>query len=138
MKHVFHKILSTLMAVVVLFSTTSFTIDMHYCGDSLIDTAIFHKAKACGMEMQKAKPTSDCSITKKVCCKDVVTQHKGQDELTISVDNLSLDQQIFLASFTYSYINLFKGLDNNNTPFKHYTPPLVVKDIHVLDEVYLI
>ena len=32
---------SFLMAFVVLFSTISFTVDMHYCGNSLIDTAVF-------------------------------------------------------------------------------------------------
>jgi len=34
------------MAFVVLFSTMSFTVNMHYCGDTLVETAIFHKAKA--------------------------------------------------------------------------------------------
>ncbi|WP_414727683.1 HYC_CC_PP family protein, partial [Winogradskyella sp. UBA3174] len=32
MKQVFHKIMSFAMAFVVLFSTMSFTINMHYCG----------------------------------------------------------------------------------------------------------
>ena len=52
-KQIFHKISSFLMAIVVLFSTMSFTINMHYCGDNLVETVIFHKAKGCGMEMEK-------------------------------------------------------------------------------------
>jgi len=35
------------MAFVVLFSTMSFTVNMHYCGDTLVETAIFKKAKGC-------------------------------------------------------------------------------------------
>ena len=69
MKQVFHKIMSLLMAFVVLFSTMSFTVDMHYCGDTLMDTAIFHKAETCGMEMENPL-TDGCSITKKNCCSD--------------------------------------------------------------------
>ena len=54
------------MALVVLFTTMSFTIDMHYCGNTLVEAAIFHKAKGCGMEMQKPS-TKSCSITLKNC-----------------------------------------------------------------------
>ena len=49
MNQVFHKIMSLVMAFVVLFSTMSFTVNMHYCGDTLVETAIFQKAKGCGM-----------------------------------------------------------------------------------------
>ena len=51
MKQVFHKTLAISMSFVVLFSTMSFTINMHYCGDTLVETALFQKAKGCGMEM---------------------------------------------------------------------------------------
>ncbi len=126
------------MAFVVLFSTMSFTIDMHYCGDTLVDTAIFKKAKTCGMEMQKTTSTSECSITKKDCCKEEQIVVEGQDELKISFDSFSLDQQFFVASFVYSYINLFEGLEENTTTFSEYPPPLIVRSIYKLDETYLI
>ncbi|WP_339661730.1 hypothetical protein [uncultured Polaribacter sp.] len=80
MKQVFHKIMSFLMAFVVLCSTMSFSVDMHYCGDTLVETAIFHKAKGCGMEMEK--PISEgCEITKKNCCSDQQIVVDGQNEL---------------------------------------------------------
>ena len=61
--------MSLAMAFVVLFSTMSFTLNMHYCGDILVETAMFHKAEGCGMEMEK--PSAEgCSITKKNCCND--------------------------------------------------------------------
>jgi hypothetical protein len=84
MQQVFHKIVSVLMSFVVLFSTMSFTIDMHYCGDTLMDTAIFHKAKTCGMEIQKTATSSDCSKAKKDCCKEEQIFVEGQDELKIA------------------------------------------------------
>jgi len=138
MKQLIHKIVSLLMAFVVLFSTMSFTIDMHYCGDTLVDTAIFKKAKTCGMELQKEIQNSTCSITKKNCCSDKQINIEGQDELQISFDSLSLDQQVFVASFVYSYINLFEGIEENITSFSEYPPPLIVRSIYKLDEVYII
>ena len=137
MKQVFHKTTSILMALVVLFSTTSFTIDMHYCGDTLVDTAIFHKVKTCGMEMQKPS-TEGCAITKKNCCSDKQMIVDGQDELQLSVNKIPFEQQVFIASFVYTYSNLFEGFDNETTPFQEYKPPLVVKQIFKFDETYLI
>ncbi len=137
MRQIFIKISSLLMAFVVLFSTMSFTISMHYCCDTLVETAIFHKAKDCAMKMEKPS-AENCSITKKNCCDDEQLIQNGQDELQLSVSKISFQQQIFIASFIHTYINLFVGTDKNISSFEAYKPPLVVKDIHVLDEVYLI
>ena len=137
MKQIFHKISSFLMAIVVLFSTMSFTIDMHYCGDSLVETAIFHKAKGCGMETEKPS-TDGCSIKVKDCCSDEQLIIDGQDELKITFDKLTFDQQVFVASFVYTYINLFDGLEENVTSYRDYAPPLVIRQIYKLDETYLI
>ena len=138
MKQFFTKITAVLMTFVVLFSTMSFTISEHYCGDHLVDSALFSKAESCGMEMQKPAPDKDCSIQKDNCCSDVIKQIEGQNELKTQVINLDFEQQVFIASYIYSYINLFEGLDENIVPFKYYSPPLLVKDIQVLDEVFLI
>ncbi|WP_299009157.1 hypothetical protein [uncultured Tenacibaculum sp.] len=139
MKKVFHKITSIAMALIVVLSTMSFTVNSHFCGDMLVDTSYFVKAESCGMDMQQEKKSDECSVIKKNCCQDVASVVEGQDTLKItSFDQLSFDQQVFIASFYYSYINLFEGIHDKVIPFKNYSPPLVVKDIHVLDEVYLI
>ncbi len=138
MKEKLHRILSFSMAVLVLLSTMSFTIDMHYCGDTLVDTAIFKKAETCGMEMQKSTSPSECSFTKKDCCSEEQFVINGQDELKISFDTLTADQQLFVASFVYSYIQLFEGLEENVTLYKDYDPLLVSRQIYKLDETYLI
>ena len=89
---VFHKITSMLMAFVVLFSTMSFTIDMHYCGDTLVDTSVFGKAHSCGMEMKKTDSTSDRSIAKKNCC-DQHYQRQKKVLLSWLVSNLTIDRR---------------------------------------------
>lgn len=137
MKQVFHKIISFSMALVVLFSTMSFTIDMHYCGDRLVDTAIFQKVKTCGMEMQKPS-TKGCSITKKNCCNDKQVIVDGQNQLQLSFDSLSFEQQQYIASFVYTYINLFEDAKEDVNSYRDYIHPLVVREIYKLDETYLI
>ncbi|WOD44168.1 HYC_CC_PP family protein [Hwangdonia lutea] len=137
MKKVFHKIASLAMAFVVLFSTMSFTLNMHYCGDTLVETAIFSKAKGCGMDMEKPS-TDGCSIVKKNCCDDKQLIVDGQDELQLHVDTISFEQQVFIASFIYTYINSFEGIDKKEASFEEYKPPLVTKQIFKIDETYLI
>ncbi len=135
-KHILHKASSTLMALLVLFSTVSITIEKHFCGDVLIDVAVFKEAQKCAME---AFEMEQALITKKNCCKDVLEIVKGQDELKISkFEELQLDQQLFLESFVYSYVNLFEGLSQNIIPHLYYSPPNLVQDIHILDQVFLI
>jgi len=137
MNQVFHKIMSLAMAFVVLFSTLSFTVNMHYCGGTLVETAFLKKAKGCGMEMEK--PASEgCSITKKNCCDDKQLAIEGQDELQLQIDKITFEQQVFIASFVYTYINLFEGLDNKVSSYEEYKPPLVIRRIYKIDETYLI
>lgn len=142
MKNTLHKATSFLMAIVVLFSTMSFTLSSHYCGDSLVDSSVFSKVKTCGMEsesqLQKGLQSSDCSITKKNCCSEKSEIIKGQDELKINFHKISFDQQIFVAAFVQTYINLFPSIEDAKPSLKAYPPPLIVRKLFKLDETYLI
>ncbi|UOY06790.1 hypothetical protein L0P88_23090 [Muricauda sp. SCSIO 64092] len=132
--------MSLLLAGIVLFSTMSFTLDMHYCGDHLVDFSFMQKAETCMMKAEMTKTSGQCSIMemKMNCCSDVEVVFEGQDDLKVSFDQLSLDQQIFLASFTHSYINLFEGFDKEIVPFKDYSPPPLIWDVQVLHQTFLI
>ncbi|MBL4747046.1 MAG: hypothetical protein JKY08_11885 [Flavobacteriaceae bacterium] len=127
------------MSFVVLFSTMSFSISEHFCGDQLVDTSYFFVADACDMmDMQMPVSSDECSIEQEDCCSDSNEFIQGSSEVQHIVTSLNMEQQVFLASFVYSYINLFEGLEKNVIPFKNYTPPIIVKDIQVLDNVFLI
>lgn len=126
------------MSLVVLFSTMSFTIDMHYCGDILVETAIFHKAKGCGMEMEDSTANSECSTIKKGCCKEEKIIVQGQDELQLTFDKLTFEKQFFVSSLLYTYVLFFESEGESIISFLEYPPPLIVKKLYKLDETYLI
>jgi len=120
------------MALLVLFSTVSFTIEKHFCGDVLVDVSMFVEADKCAMEALEI-------LQKKTCCKDEIAIVKGQDELKVSAfEDLDFEQQQFVTVFTYSYINLFESLPKQNVLYKDYSPPNLVYDIQVLDQVFII
>ena len=131
-----HKTFSVALSFLVLFSTLSLTIDKHFCGDVLIDVAIFSESKTCGMEVSKTEQTD---VIEKSCCKNEIDVIEGISDLTInSFEDFDLIQQQVLFAYSYSYINLFEGLPNFVIPHSDYLPPTLVEDIHLLDEVYLI
>ncbi len=138
MKNFLLKISTVLMALLVVFSTMSFSISEHFCGDDLVDSSIFSKAKSCALNMDMPSSNEGCTIQKDNCCTDLVIQIEGQNELKTFVTDFNYDQQVFIASFIYSYINLFEGIDSKVIPFKNYSSPLVDNDFQVLFQTFLI
>ncbi len=135
MKKVFHKIASLCLALLLLASTTSWTVEQHYCMGRLMDTAFFTTAEDCGMGL-----ADNASDEKEImpCCDDEVSVIDGQDNLKISLDDLSLGEHLFISVYTYTYLNLFEGLEEHIVPFNQYPPPILIADIQLLDQVFLI
>lgn len=130
MKKVFQHIISLSMAFLVMLSTMSFTVDKHFCGSHLVDKAVFSKAKTCGMQMNAAAESH--------CCTNEKISVEGQDELKLSFDSFDFHQQLFITTFTFTYLNLFESLPKQIIPFKDYSPPLLVSDIQLEDQEFLI
>ena len=127
-----HKIFAVTLSALVLLSTFSFTVEKHYCGNRLVDVAVFSEVKGCGMEM---KSTSK----KKSCCKDTVDVIEGQDELnTVTFDDIEFSVQLFVSTYVYAYVSLFESLPKRIIPNKDYSPPNLIYDIQLLDETFLI
>ncbi|TRO67061.1 HYC_CC_PP family protein [Christiangramia sabulilitoris] len=130
MKKAFQHIISLCMAFMVMLSTMSFTVDKHFCGSHLVDQAVFSKAKTCGMQMSTDMEGH--------CCTNQKVSVEGQDELKVSFDSFDFQQQLFITTFSFTYFNLFESLPKQIIPFKDYSPPLLVTDIQLADQVFLI
>ena len=131
-----HKIFSVALSFLVLFSTLSLTVEKHFCGDVLIDIAIFSESEKCAMEAFELEQEK---ITKISCCKDEIDILDGIDEITTTpFKDLDEIQKQVLVAYTYSYVNLFEGVSEKAIPHQLYDPPKLVKDIHVLHETFLI
>ena len=134
MKQIFSKILSFLLALLVLFSTFSFTVEKHYCGEFLMDVSFTGDANDCGMKME-----AKALAKKKSCCKDEIHKIEGQDELQqFSFDDFDLEKQQFVAAFVISYQDLFIRNESKKTYYKDFSPPDIPKDYQVLYQSFLI
>ncbi|WP_421824163.1 HYC_CC_PP family protein [Flagellimonas oceanensis] len=128
MKQFFHQIVSSLMALLVLASTVSWTVDKHICMGRVMDISLFSHADDCGMDMDMEKS----------CCDDETFTVQGQDDLKISFENFDLDQQVFLVSFVQTYFHLFEIDSEEPSTFSEYNPPPLIRDVQVLDQTFLI
>jgi len=127
------------MALLVLFSSFSFTVHKHLCGDEISDVSYIVEAESCTMKMNVCEnnDSSRQKIEKEPCCKDVSEVVEGNQNEQQALESLELEQIQFVVLFVDSYINLFEKA-NTDAFNKEYSPPLIVKDIQVLDEVFLI
>jgi hypothetical protein len=133
MKLFLSKIVSFSLALLVLCSTFSFTVEKHYCGDFLVDISFTGETEGCGMDMDKA------SNKKKNCCKDEVQKFEGQDELqTSKVENITFQNQQFLAVFYSSYQDLFLENTTKSDFYKDFSPPDIPFDYQILYQTFII
>lgn len=138
MKEKFHRLFSVTMALLLLASTTAWTVEKHYCMGYLMDVSFYAEAEDCGMSMSTSSDDNSQISDQNSCCTDEIIIVEGQDDLKISFEEISFDQQLFLVAFTHSYLSLFEFPSERLLPDEHYPPPLLVKDIQLLDEVFII
>ncbi len=138
MKSVFIKISTFLMALLVLLSTFSLTIEKHFCGDSLVDVSYFGNTQGCAEEPGEDDCDTPEVIEKKNCCKDEIEQIKGQEDLQAVTKKITIEKQQFIVAFIHTYNNLFIDLKKQIVLHKNYCPPNLVSDIQVLHEVFII
>ena len=138
MKKMFHKISATSLALLLLVITTSWKVEKHYCMGHLIDVAFFVPAETCGMDMSTTESEDDHEVVQNSCCDETIIAVEGQNDVKPSIHDINLEQQIFLAAYTYTYLSLFEPLAFENLPHEYYLPPDIVKDIQLLDAVFLI
>lgn len=125
------------MALLLLLSTISWTVEKHLCMGRVLDIALFHSAEDCGMDAGLAL-LDDVSQYDNHCCDDESFTMQGQDNLNHDISNLDFSQQVFLYTFTTSYLNLFQDSTDKVVIFDSYPPPILAKDLNILHQVFLI
>lgn len=139
MLQVLHKIIAFILALIIFFSTLSFTVEKHICMGEVTDVAYFNKADACGMITDDCENTVpfETKIQKERCCNDVQELIPGHQNEQQALQKLEINQVEFILAFHFSYLNLFET-SKDITPHVSYIPPLVNRNIQILYQTFLI
>lgn len=134
MKERIRKTGAFLLSALLLFSTLSFTVDMHFCGKTLVDFGVFHKAERCGMAMDGAMADAPG------CCSDETVNILGQDELNPGPAGFVVHLPLPLIQSGFQAFDplLVRDLREAFIPFPEYSPPHLVFDIPLRDQRLLI
>lgn len=127
-----------MMALFLLVSTTSWKVEKHYCMGRLMDVSFFVDADDCGMDLS-IETGRKATVEKKSCCDDEVIVLEGQDDGATSHNGLGdMGQPHFFIPCVSWCFALFEPHGLQQVPHQSYIPPKIVKDIQLLDDVFLI
>ena len=121
------RLVSFLLSLLFLTSPFSYGLNLHYCGEQLVDIAsVFVKAEGCGMEPEQKGVTESSSLYQSSCCDDVVLlPNLLEDFSTSSEIILDAETQVDLQSALPTIGNAF-FMPNIPNAFPLPRPPLLV------------
>jgi len=128
------SIFSALLALLVLVSATSFTIDKHLCMGRVQSVAILHDAAPCPMELM-----AEAGMGMDGCCQDTQTKIQGNDLQLKTLKPVAIEYQSLWVATLEHVIETF-DLKSASTYISHplYKPPLIDQDVPVLIQSFLI
>ena len=137
MKNLLHKLFSVSMALLLMLSTISWTVEKHLCMGRIMDIALFDQADDCGMEAGLAL-LGDTSIGEEHCCDNEAFTMQGQDTLNLDIFHFDFSQQVFIITYATSFVGLFQESVDRDVAFDFYPPPNLAEDLNILHQVFLI
>lgn len=133
-------IVSSLLAMLVLVSSSSFMVNMHFCGGQMQSVSLIEEATPCPMEVQLPPCHKKMEIKKSGCCEDKHITFEGKDFNAKVQDFSLLNWQAINWVASLPVIMEVIQIDEalafaNHIPYK---PPIVERDIPVLKQSFLI
>jgi len=145
-----HRIAAISMALLMLLSSTGFSMDVHYCQDQVKGISLFGTAKSCHDKQE----TPPCHQTKKTChhkedgisktdndncCHNetVIIEKSDLDATNTQIATFQDIQLEFVAAFITVYI-LNYDVQTDYHRYAQYKPPLPDRDVQVLYQTFLI
>ncbi|MGV8946275.1 MAG: HYC_CC_PP family protein [Lutibacter sp.] len=140
MKKIISNIAVFFLAVLVLFSSVSFTVEKHLCRGQVFSESVFGKAKDCGMNEECCKEeNNNFYVSKITCCDDEIQFINGsvfEEEPALKLNNSQQNFTVF--NLIDSVILSQKEKEKESTRFKNYLPPPNTHNFYILYEIFRI
>lgn len=131
-----HRVLSVIMAFVVISASFSVTIEKQFCGPNLVAVSVLSKVESC---CKIQIPTDQNSqFSNEPCCSNVSLLFEGFDNYP-AITTTDIETSFFTAPKPMPCRSLLLNLDS--TPvlsYSKYKPPPRIVDIQVYHQVFLI
>jgi len=130
------SISAVFLAILVLVSSTSFTVGMHFCKGEVENINLFGKAESC--QLEKSRPACHKHI-KPGCCTDKLVSHEASD-LKASVKQVQFDAPLplYIEQPVVLISEVIPSSEISRTLYHNYDPPLRSSDRNVSLQIFLI
>jgi hypothetical protein len=133
---VLKTISSLFLAVLVIISSTSFTVGIHFCMGEASDVAVFSSATEC--EMQQALPPCHRQH-KSSCCDDETITHKSEDLKPVSSEDYNVNgSPLVTIQLPMPIRDIVPSVADTPDYSNADHPPLPTPDLVVKHQVFLI
>ena len=129
---VLHKIEAVFLALLIVVATVGLTVENHYCCNTLVDVTYFSTSQHCKAAMPADTTTN---YSKTACCRADFRTFKVEE----FVSELAHKNFKYLPSFCFRnpFSDQFVETKRGSKICTH-TSLLLVKNLHVLHEVFII
>lgn len=137
------KIISSILMLLITFSTTGIVINEHICSGNVKNISAFFKVEQCEHSEQTKIITTHCHLKKntekKDCCKNGTKEFKNKEHTLnynkISIDQLSIINYVLVVIFTPDEITSEYSIHTYDKP----PPELSMRySLHKVNQQYLI
>ncbi len=130
------------MALLMMLSSTGFSMNVHYCQDQIKDICLFRKAKSCHEKQSNSVCCKANTINRadkdKCCHNETIVVEKSNLDATLTQLETAHDIKLeFSAAFVESHVFNY-NLQPDFQTYKQYKPPLPERDLQVLYQTFLI
>ncbi|PCH78421.1 MAG: hypothetical protein COB98_00545 [Flavobacteriaceae bacterium] len=137
MKKLITYIVSLSMAMIVLVSTMSFTVNIRYCDENVVATTLNSNDDPCSTN--DLKTLEDCCIPQKDCCQDTEIVFDGHEELRIQISKeIKIQKALLYALLVDPFYPLYKVALSKHLQYTNYAPPIIIRDRQLIHQVFLI
>ena len=145
-----YRSIAFMLAFVVLFTSTGFAMDMHFCQNELKSVSFFGEAESCHMNASEECPnhqamakhtdeSSNVSIDRDDCChNETILVESDNDLVSMDFVDLSTHQVYFLVAYAHHFITPIFVAPTTEHYFNLAAPPPPERDFQVLFQSFLI
>lgn len=134
-----NKIAAITLALMLLFASSSFTVNIHLCDDGNSAVAFMSSAAHfCDKQQPRPSDGAACLMHKKDCCSNKVIAKNFSDSFVKIAPDTKTKDKVWLTLYSFYEMLPIEEFQENEVPFYGYHPPLLSQDLQVLHQVFLI
>lgn len=140
----YHRIIAVTLSLLMFITSTGFSMDVHFCKGQFKSFALFKEANSCH-EKQKVCPMHGTVMSMDTeqdsdCCSNRSFEIEDLDE-DFSLTNASAQAEsstAFIIAYLFSFFNGEIDRETSEIKVGDQPPPLLTRDIYVLNESFLL